>query len=725
MGLVSQARAVLAAVIGAAVVHMTASVPSASPSLSSHDAVSRFPKGIIDSRTLERYTRLASRLPAPDDAQTVHVMIKKPLTTSGIHDDTVPPGGRSSAGPLSAAGLSVLLPLLSSPFPAWARFAASEQADAAVNATTHTDNIASGWLRLKYFAENLSWTDYGENEAKRKSWWIKFVTRDSDPSPGRFRGSASLAAIDRSPPSLVEIGGDPIESLTRFGENFAQGSILDEIRKVKARLLRLGGEVVGHELLSAIATTEYGADGGGVRLEAMFAYPTIPFAEAARALLSSTRFVDESDRGMRGAQTRGSTRPLNGKTNDLSDDPLARWSRCTEGEGGVGNRVGIDNVGPLAIDAKLISFDVTPNGIGSDRIGLVAAMPRNKRDAKQFITCLADSKLLAGDNSDRTLAAMLLRDIEVVDAHEDAQTLCAISHIEVELSFARSPKHADYITADRSNSTHDSTVSATANAYFRLVRRHSVPTDNAVGFTARIPHITAMQSMQTPFTPEWQRRGRALSALIDARTLDAPFFVRAAPEWTPLDELMPPLRELLEPFASAGRLRSPWLKFSGDAGELVDPRFDPRTIDEIEQLFASGSSIRDGNTSHDTALANDARRRSVVLRLERLVSHDDDSQDGKARGAGLLPSPFADLLEPFLPLGTEATTAHVYVSAEGASALGNHTDITDVLILQLAGRKEWLHCSEQNEESRAAPLPWMPKKVGHRLMLIQRVACLY
>ena len=49
---------------------------------------------------------------------------------------------------------------------------------------------------------------------------------------------------------------------------------------------------------------------------------------------------------------------------------------------------------------------------------------------------------------------------------------------------------------------------------------------------------------------------------------------------------------------------------------------------------------------------------------------------------------------PYLPLGNGAT-AHVYISSEGASALTNHTDVTEILVVQLLGRKEWLHCREK------------------------------
>ena len=37
-------------------------------------------------------------------------------------------------------------------------------------------------------------------------------------------------------------------------------------------------------------------------------------------------------------------------------------------------------------------------------------------------------------------------------------------------------------------------------------------------------------------------------------------------------------------------------------------------------------------------------------------------------------------------------SAHLYISADGSAALGNHTDVTDVAVWQLAGTKDWLRC---------------------------------
>lgn len=43
----------------------------------------------------------------------------------------------------------------------------------------------------------------------------------------------------------------------------------------------------------------------------------------------------------------------------------------------------------------------------------------------------------------------------------------------------------------------------------------------------------------------------------------------------------------------------------------------------------------------------------------------------------------------------EGGTVHLYLSGRDMSALGNHTDVTDIVVLQLDGEKEWLLCKEK------------------------------
>ena len=158
--------------------------------------------------------------------------------------------------------------------------------------------------------------------------------------------------------------------------------------------------------------------------------------------------------------------------------------------------------------------------------------------------------------------------------------------------------------------------------------------------------------------PHVERLHAVLRAAEDA---EAPFAVLAT------DDARPPivtLRSALQPFAD--RLRPPFVKFTRGAGEPVDTA-SPRTVeDAIAWVTRGGPS-------------------SMVLRLEELPPE-------MARA-----HPF-EWLSPFLPLGN-GTTAHVYVSSEGASALANHTDVTEILVVQLLGRKEWLHCREKTDQA--------------------------
>lgn len=49
-------------------------------------------------------------------------------------------------------------------------------------------------------------------------------------------------------------------------------------------------------------------------------------------------------------------------------------------------------------------------------------------------------------------------------------------------------------------------------------------------------------------------------------------------------------------------------------------------------------------------------------------------------------------------------TLHLYMSAPNMAALKNHTDTTDIVVLQLDGEKEWLLCSEKPTSSEPATL---------------------
>ena len=126
---------------------------------------------------------------------------------------------------------------------------------------------------------------------------------------------------------------------------------------------------------------------------------------------------------------------------------------------------------------------------------------------------------------------------------------------------------------------------------------------------------------------------------------------------------------MLEPFYA--KLYPPHTKFAGAGGVPLDEQLWPESVEEVIAMISQ---------EHEP--------RSFVLHLEELEA---------------APPPFAEMLEPFLPLND--MTAHVYVSNQGASALKNHTDVTEILVLQLLGRKEWLYCRGARSPSCRGCLP--------------------
>ena len=75
---------------------------------------------------------------------------------------------------------------------------------------------------------------------------------------------------------------------------------------------------------------------------------------------------------------------------------------------------------------------------------------------------------------------------------------------------------------------------------------------------------------------------------------------------------------------------------------------------------------------------------SAVLRLEALAGTTSSETEAAEAVAELFPPPVFD--------ASRGDTAHIYVSAPESAALANHTDTTDVLVLQIGGRKEWTIC---------------------------------
>jgi len=140
-----------------------------------------------------------------------------------------------------------------------------------------------------------------------------------------------------------------------------------------------------------------------------------------------------------------------------------------------------------------------------------------------------------------------------------------------------------------------------------------------------------------------------------------------------------PLRELLQPFFLENQYsQDPYVSLRTRLGRTSTGQGDEFSKNSAE-AFIGGLLARGGD---------DDAPRSAVLRVELLD------------GQGLSPAlerALADAKEKvFDPVA--AWSAHIYISASGAAALGNHTDVADIVVWQLAGRKQWLRCAPKDED---------------------------
>ena len=134
------------------------------------------------------------------------------------------------------------------------------------------------------------------------------------------------------------------------------------------------------------------------------------------------------------------------------------------------------------------------------------------------------------------------------------------------------------------------------------------------------------------------------------------------------------LRELVAPFVEGGHCAEPYLAVKGDAGKNVTEATRLRL--EAVCLQNDADRLLDFMASADEMV-------SLTLRYEYL-------------GTDL--SKLGEILEPFPAIEPEwncssstHTTAHLYLSSAHASALQEHADLGDVLVLQVAGSKDWTY----------------------------------
>lgn len=131
------------------------------------------------------------------------------------------------------------------------------------------------------------------------------------------------------------------------------------------------------------------------------------------------------------------------------------------------------------------------------------------------------------------------------------------------------------------------------------------------------------------------------------------------------------------PFEGEDSLPIGSLRKVGDAGDVTVPQYQ---VDEyaavLQDFIRADHHTQDKDEKH-----------SLVYYLEML--------DG-------LPS-FDRTQEIIATVATHAFldrdhTAHLYLSTPGTAALDNHTDITDIVVMQLDGAKEWFLCTEREQE---------------------------
>lgn len=116
------------------------------------------------------------------------------------------------------------------------------------------------------------------------------------------------------------------------------------------------------------------------------------------------------------------------------------------------------------------------------------------------------------------------------------------------------------------------------------------------------------------------------------------------------------------------------LKVIGDGGVGNVPQFAP--------------------TEYSALLRNFAKEAGSTLEKHSLVYYIENTNDATIERAQEILSKVAD---PSILGEAEGGTVHLYMSAPGVAALGNHTDTTDIVVLQLDGSKEWLLCSPSQE----------------------------
>ena len=129
------------------------------------------------------------------------------------------------------------------------------------------------------------------------------------------------------------------------------------------------------------------------------------------------------------------------------------------------------------------------------------------------------------------------------------------------------------------------------------------------------------------------------------------------------------------------------LGFKGDAGgkSHLDDDVNTTNVERGTKFrkLTTTSVAGDDETMHSTSTVT---QESGILRVEHLNRNDYDQTNHLIN----------EVVENNVM--SDGGTIHLYISKPNSAALNNHTDPTDIFVLQLVGIKEWFLCEENDED---------------------------
>ena len=169
------------------------------------------------------------------------------------------------------------------------------------------------------------------------------------------------------------------------------------------------------------------------------------------------------------------------------------------------------------------------------------------------------------------------------------------------------------------------------------------------------------------------------------------YFIEPAPDFTHRTrfrvDALPATDELVAPFVGS-TFRYPFVKVQLDGGETTK-NYD-----------------RSVSSADDALQMLEANDLSYVLRFEEI-----DESKWPSKLVDLVPAELrGDLTKELMGGGT---TVHAYVSAAGSKALPTHTDVGDILVVQLSGTKRWTLGGDMVLDMAPGDALWLPAGLEH------------